>query len=163
MPPPRVIVDAISVRDVRSYSQLELSLEPGLFDGTLLRRGGTILGTTNKGDPFDYPLPDGRRVDRSEEVIEGYRRLKLDALIGIGGDGSQAILRRLAQQAAKPVEKPREVNLLGVRALFETAAQALKRPKIWIAAGALGRLRLSGTREQPQQRNAGARDQMDVP
>ena len=75
-----------------------LQLEPGLFDGTLLRRGGTILGTTNKGDPFDYPLPDGRRVDRSEEVIEGYRRLKLDALIGIGGDGSQAILRRLAQQ-----------------------------------------------------------------
>lgn len=75
-----------------------LQLEPGLFDGTLLRRGGTILGTTNKGDPFDYPLADGRRIDRSEEVIEGYRRLKLDALIGIGGDGSQAILRRLARQ-----------------------------------------------------------------
>src|SRR3546814_14004687 len=48
--------------------------------------------------PFDYPLADGSRVDRSAEVIEGYRRLKLDALIGIGGDGSQAILRRLAQQ-----------------------------------------------------------------
>lgn len=75
-----------------------LQLEPGLFDGTLLRRGGTILGTTNKGDPFDYPMPDGSRRDRSAEVIEGYRRLKLDALIGIGGDGSQAILRRLAQQ-----------------------------------------------------------------
>ena len=75
-----------------------LQMEPGLFDGTLLRRGGTILGTTNKGDPFDYPLPDGRRVDRSAEVIEGYRRLGLDALIGIGGDGSQAILRRLARQ-----------------------------------------------------------------
>jgi 6-phosphofructokinase 1 len=37
-------------------------------------------------------------VDRSAEVIEGYRRLGLDALIGIGGDGSQAILRRLARQ-----------------------------------------------------------------
>jgi len=69
-----------------------------LFDGTLLRRGGTILGTTNKGDPFDYPLADGRRVDRSAEVVDGYRKLELDALIGIGGDGSQAILRRLAQQ-----------------------------------------------------------------
>src|SRR3546814_18857086 len=47
---------------------------------------------------FRSPLADGSRVDRSAEVIEGYRRLKLDALIGIGGDGSQAILRRLAQQ-----------------------------------------------------------------
>src|SRR3546814_13924023 len=40
-----------------------LQLEPGLFDGTLLRRGGTILGTTHKGDPFDYPLADGSRVE----------------------------------------------------------------------------------------------------
>ncbi len=75
---------------------LDLGLD--LFDGTLLRRGGTILGTTNKGDPFDYPTSDGRHQDRAAEVIEGYRQLDLDALIGIGGDGSQAILRRLAQQ-----------------------------------------------------------------
>src|SRR6185312_55360 len=66
--------------------------------GSLLRQGGTVLGTTNKGDPFAYPLPDGTVQDLSEEVIEGYRLLKLDALVGIGGDGSQDILRRLAQQ-----------------------------------------------------------------
>ncbi len=75
---------------------MELNLD--IFDGTLLRRGGTILGTTNKGNPFDYPLADGRRVNRAQEVIDGYRQLDLDALIGIGGDGSQAILRRLAQE-----------------------------------------------------------------
>lgn len=75
-----------------------LALDLDLFDGTLLRRGGTILGTTNKGNPFDYPLPDGSRANRAGEVIEGYRELGLDALIGIGGDGSQAILRRLAQE-----------------------------------------------------------------
>lgn len=74
------------------------TLEVGRFTGALLRTGGTILGTTNKGDPFDYPLGDGRRADRSAEVIEGYRILGLDALIGIGGDGSLSILRRLAQQ-----------------------------------------------------------------
>lgn len=68
------------------------------FDGTLLRRGGTILGSTNRGNPFAYPMPDGSVVDRSEEVIQGYKELGLDALIGIGGDGSQALLRRLAQQ-----------------------------------------------------------------
>jgi len=75
-----------------------IQLGLGLLDGTLLRRGGTILGTTNKGNPFDYPMPDGSRVNRAAEVIEGFRELDLDALIGIGGDGSQAILRRLAQE-----------------------------------------------------------------
>ncbi len=74
------------------------SLDLSLFTGTLLRTGGTILGTTNKGDPFDFELPDGRRVDRSGELIEGYRMLNLDALIGIGGDGSLAILRRLSEK-----------------------------------------------------------------
>ena len=74
------------------------ALHLSLFDGTLLRQAGTILGTTNTGDPFDFPLADGSRLDRSDEVIEGYRELGLDALIGIGGDGSMAILRRLAQQ-----------------------------------------------------------------
>jgi 6-phosphofructokinase 1 len=64
----------------------------------LLTLGGTILGTTNKGDPFALPLPDGSVRDRSAAIIQGYHDLKLDALIGIGGDGSLNILRRLAQQ-----------------------------------------------------------------
>lgn len=69
-----------------------------VFDGTLMRQGGTVLGTTNKGDPFAFPMPDGSVLDRSDEAIEGVRLLGLDALIGIGGDGSQKILRRLAQK-----------------------------------------------------------------
>lgn len=69
-----------------------------VFDGSLMRQAGTILGTTNKGDPFAYPMADGSVKDRSAEVIEGLRILGIDALIGIGGDGSQAILRRLATQ-----------------------------------------------------------------
>lgn len=81
-------------------------LEISRFDGDLLRRGGTFLGTTNSGNPFDYPTDDGRRIDRSEEIIAAYRELKLDALIGIGGDGSMAILRRLAQQG--------DLNLVGI-------------------------------------------------
>jgi len=66
----------------------------------ILRQGGTILGTTNKGDPFAFPMPDRTTRDRSSEVIAGTRELGLDALIGIGGDGSLAILRRLSQQGA---------------------------------------------------------------
>jgi 6-phosphofructokinase 1 len=68
----------------------------------MARMAGTILGTTNHGDPFAFPMPDGSLKDRSEEVIEGVRLLGLDALIGIGGDGSLAILRRLAQQGGIP-------------------------------------------------------------
>jgi ATP-dependent phosphofructokinase / diphosphate-dependent phosphofructokinase len=71
-------------------------------DPAMVRMAGTILGTTNRGDPFAYPMPDGSIKDRSEEVIEGVRQLGLDALIGIGGDGSFAILRRLAQQGNIP-------------------------------------------------------------
>ena len=68
------------------------------FDGTLLRRGGTILGSTNWGNPFAFPMPDGSKVNRSQEVIDAYNELGLEALIGIGGDGSQALLRQLAQR-----------------------------------------------------------------
>ena len=64
----------------------------------LLTAGGTMLGTTNQGDPFAFPMPDGSLLDRSEEIIAGYHELGLEAVIGIGGDGSLAILRKLAQQ-----------------------------------------------------------------
>ena len=64
----------------------------------LLITGGTILGTTNKGNPFAFPMADGSVQDRTEAIIEGYHQLGLDALIGIGGDGSLAILRRIATQ-----------------------------------------------------------------
>lgn len=65
---------------------------------SLLTQGGTMLGTTNKGNPFAFGMPDGTVRDRSEEILEGYHLLGLDALIGIGGDGSLAILRKIAQQ-----------------------------------------------------------------
>ncbi|MGK7919621.1 MAG: ATP-dependent 6-phosphofructokinase [Trichodesmium sp.] len=72
----------------------------------LLTAGGTILGTTNKGNPFAFTMPDGTVLDRSAEIIEGYHLLNLDALIGIGGDGSLAILRKLALQG--------NLNLIGI-------------------------------------------------
>lgn len=73
-------------------------LHPSLFDNNVMRMGGTILGTTNKGDPFAYPMPDGSIKDRSNEIIEAFRSLEIEAVIGIGGDGSFAILRKLAMQ-----------------------------------------------------------------
>ena len=71
-----------------------------------LTMGGTMLGTTNKGDPFAFPMADGTIVDRSEEIIAGYHQLGIEALIAVGGDGSLAIMRKLAQQGG--------INLVGV-------------------------------------------------
>lgn len=73
-------------------------LKPVEFDGSIMRLGGTILGTTNKGDPFAFPMADGSLKDRSGEIIEGLKSLGLEAVIAIGGDGSLNILRKLAEQ-----------------------------------------------------------------
>ncbi len=73
-------------------------LEVAEFNGTVLRQGGTILGTMNKGNPFAYPMPDGTTKDRSDEIIAGINKLGLDGVIGIGGDGSFAILKQLAER-----------------------------------------------------------------
>lgn len=80
------------------YEELTLKI----FTGNILRLGGTILGTVNKGNPFAFPMADGSIKDRSGEVIDGFRALNLDALIGIGGDGSMRILAQLAEQGEIP-------------------------------------------------------------
>ncbi|MGE5505375.1 MAG: ATP-dependent 6-phosphofructokinase, partial [Actinomycetota bacterium] len=72
-------------------------------DGDMLRRGGTILGTVNKGDPFNYPMPDGTKKDRSPEFVEGYKQLGIEALVVIGGDGSMAILNKLCKLGGIPM------------------------------------------------------------
>ncbi|MGE4350738.1 MAG: ATP-dependent 6-phosphofructokinase [Bdellovibrionales bacterium] len=69
----------------------------------MLRQGGTILGTTNKGNPFAYPMPDGSVQDLSDSIVDAFKSLGCDAMIGIGGDGSLAILHRLAQQGDFPL------------------------------------------------------------
>ncbi|TAE21158.1 MAG: ATP-dependent 6-phosphofructokinase [Candidatus Kapaibacterium sp.] len=64
--------------------------------------GGTIIGTTNRGNPFKYPMPqaDGtmQEVDRSGEIIDGFKKYGFDALIAIGGDGSLSIANDLAKR-----------------------------------------------------------------
>ncbi len=69
----------------------------------LLARGGTVLGTTNRGDPFDYPSAHGSRTDRAAELAQAVRELGLDGLVCIGGDGTQRIAWRLMQAHGVPV------------------------------------------------------------
>lgn len=82
-----------------NFVEFDLSIA----SGEMLRLGGTILGTVNKGDPFAYPMPDGTRKDRSQEFVEGYKELGLDALIVIGGDGSMRILNKLCKIGSVPM------------------------------------------------------------
>ncbi|MEQ9350222.1 MAG: 6-phosphofructokinase, partial [Alphaproteobacteria bacterium] len=112
------------------------SLTPADFGGDVFRQGGTLLGTTNRNDPFAWPMPDGSRRDRSPELIAGWRQLALDGLIAIGGDGSLAILRRLAQQGGIPlVGVPKTIdndiavteNAIGYDTAVSVAVEALDR------------------------------------
>ena len=101
-------------------------LGPEAMTSLVLRESGTILGSSNRGNPFAYPMQDGLEMDRSAEVIEGYALSKVDALIGIGGDGSLNILRRLAEQGgidlvAVPKTIDNDIALTEVSVGFDTA------------------------------------------
>lgn len=69
----------------------------------LLNRGGTVLGTTNRGDPFAWVGADGRVRDRSAELAAAVADEGLDGLIVIGGDGTQRIAARLMHAHGVPV------------------------------------------------------------
>ncbi len=76
--------------------------------------GGTILGTTNKGNPLHYPVVDAEgnvtEVDRSDELIEGFRREGIDAVIALGGDGSLSIANVLAQKGVRIIGVPKTID-----------------------------------------------------
>jgi len=111
-------------------------LDPEEFDGILLRRAGTILGTVSHGDPFAFRMPDGSVVDQSDRMIEGMRALAIEALICIGGDGSFRILDRLCRKAGLPlVGVPKTIDndvygtdaAIGFNTAVEVAVEALDR------------------------------------
>ena len=79
----------------------------------ILPRGGTILGTTNRGDPFHYKTIENRKEvsrDISGQVIANAARLGIDAIITIGGDGSQKIGYELFQKGLKIVGVPKTID-----------------------------------------------------
>jgi 6-phosphofructokinase 1 len=80
----------------------------------ITNQGGTILGTTNRGNPLQYPtrLRDGRVVerDRSDELVRLFRRHRLDALVSVGGDGSLGIASVLAAKGLRVVGVPKTID-----------------------------------------------------
>ena len=79
----------------------------------ILPRGGTILGTTNRGNPFQYcTIENGKEVTRdiSDEVIANARKLGIDAVISIGGEGSQTIALELFRKGMQIVGVPKTID-----------------------------------------------------
>ncbi|MCE4558116.1 6-phosphofructokinase [Roseateles cellulosilyticus] len=76
--------------------------------------GGTLLGSTNKGNPFAYPTPqaDGSLAltDRSQDLLDALAREQVDALVAVGGDGSLAIAHQLAQRGLRVVGVPKTID-----------------------------------------------------
>ncbi len=77
----------------------------------ILRLGGTILGTTNRGDPFSGPVmtSEGTR-DYSDRVVEMFHRMDLDALIVIGGDGTLRIAHKFWGRGIPVVGVPKTID-----------------------------------------------------
>ncbi len=76
----------------------------------LLQRGGTILGTTSRGDPFAYPGPGGLE-DRSGELAAAMAGLGLEGLIVLGGDGTMRIVMELARRhGVRAVGVPKTID-----------------------------------------------------
>jgi 6-phosphofructokinase 1 len=77
-------------------------------------RGGTIIKTTNKGNPLEFPVqqPDGTRayLDRSEELIGKIREHGFEAVVNIGGDGSQKISQALFNKGLNIIGVPKTID-----------------------------------------------------
>jgi 6-phosphofructokinase len=79
----------------------------------ILPKGGTLLRTTNRGNPFEYPIIDDgkvRCIDRSAEVIENIRTLGIDGIVAIGGDGTLRIAQRLCDMGIPMVAVPKTID-----------------------------------------------------
>ena len=77
----------------------------------ILRLGGTILGTTNRGNPFAYPVTTSEGThDYSDRVVETFHKMKLEALIVIGGGGTLAIAHKFCTRGIPVVGVPKTID-----------------------------------------------------
>lgn len=129
------VIRGITKKSIFEYNIKVIGIIDG-FDGLLSRNikrlkvedvsgilslGGTILGTSNIANPFRVPVNnnDGGKLkfeDHSEGVLDYYKRLKLDALFCIGGDGTLTIAHRLVKMGMNIIGIPKTID----NDIFET-------------------------------------------
>lgn len=90
-----------------------IELTPNTVRG-IAHTGGTILGTTNRGNPFSYNVKsaDGRvqTQDISDRLVTGFASHRIDALVAIGGDGTMGIACQVAKLGIKVVGVPKTID-----------------------------------------------------
>jgi len=99
--------------------------------------GGTIIGTTNRGDPLNWKIIDEEGsislIDRSQEVIDALASHEIDALIAVGGDGSLSIAQALFEKGLNVIGVPKTIDndlaatnlTFGFLTAVETATDAI--------------------------------------
>lgn len=79
----------------------------------ILPRGGTILGTSNRGNPFSYPVKVDGKVelrDVSDDVLRSFKELGADVLIAVGGDGTLKIAQGLFEKGLPVIGIPKTID-----------------------------------------------------
>jgi ATP-dependent phosphofructokinase / diphosphate-dependent phosphofructokinase len=147
------VIRAVALSAVLSHGWEVIGIEDG-YDGLLrrdgtrrlrlsqvrriLNRGGTILGTTNRSNPFAYATEESGQMvvrDRSGEVLEAVKEHQLDALVVIGGDGSLTIAQQFSDLGVPVVGVPKTIDndlsatdyTFGFHTAVEVATEALDR------------------------------------
>ncbi len=90
-----------------------MQLTPDRVSG-ITHLGGTIIGTTNAGNPLHFPVrqPDGRmaEVDRTDDLVRAFAANGIDAVVAVGGDGSLTIANALARKGVRIVGVPKTID-----------------------------------------------------
>ena len=103
----------------------------------ILARGGTILGTTNRGNPFSYPASDGTLIDRSDDVLAAAKKLEIELLVTVGGEGTQGIAIEFDKRGLPIIGVPKTIDN-DLSATYETFGFATA---VQVVSDALDRLR----------------------
>jgi 6-phosphofructokinase 1 len=104
----------------------------------ILQQGGTILGTSNKANPFHWPMEINGKIiyqDMSDDAVAVYEKLGLEALVCIGGDGTLSIAYQLMQKGLNIVGVPKTIDndivgtdfTFGFNSAYTVAAEAIDR------------------------------------
>ncbi len=110
----------------------------------ILTQGGSILGSSNKGDPFHWPEEVGDEIqifDRSKKAMRNYEAWNLDAVIAIGGDGTMHISNKLSEMG---------MNIVGVPKTIDNDLEATDQTfghdsAVYVVSAALDRLRTTAS------------------
>ena len=121
------VIRAVAKKAMLEHDMKTIGIEDG-FEGLIHNRhkelsyddvsgiltlGGTVLGTSNTANPYKYPIGEGKNVifkDVSEQVIENIKKLNVDCLVCVGGDGTLAVAYRLSQSGIPVVGIPKTID-----------------------------------------------------